>query len=103
MFSFIPKAMAAQTLYPGLLPINFSSDSLEIIIQSIINLVLLIAGIIALVYLVFSGISYITAGGDAEKATSARTGIVNAVIGIAVIIAALAIFNFIIRRIGIGI
>ncbi|MBI2263526.1 hypothetical protein HY373_00515 [Candidatus Berkelbacteria bacterium] len=103
MFSIIPKALAQSTLYYGLLPIDFSSGSLEAIIQSVVNLILSVAGLVALVYLVFSGISYITAGGDAEKATSARTGIINAVIGVAVIIAALAIFNFVVRKIGFGI
>lgn len=53
-----------------------------------------IASITAFIYLVVSGIQYITAGGDAEKATKARTGIINAIIGIVVIALAWVIISF---------
>lgn len=52
-----------------------------------------IAGIAAVFYLLLSGFQYITAGGDGEKAAKARTGIVNAIIGIVVLMAAFFIFN----------
>ena len=55
---------------------------------------LAIAAIIAFVYLVLNGINYITAGGDAEKATKARTGILNAIIGIVVVSLAFMIMRF---------
>jgi len=69
------------------------------LIGLIVTWLLAIAAVIAFVYLVMSGISYITAGGDAEKATKARTGILNAVIGIAVIALAYIIMRF---AIGLG-
>ena len=52
-----------------------------------------IAGIAAVFYLLLSGFQYITAGGDGEKAGKARTGIVNAIIGIIILMAAFFIFN----------
>ncbi len=56
--------------------------------------VLAIVAIIAFVYLIISGVNYITAGGDAEKATKARTGILNAIIGIVVVVLAYFILRF---------
>ena len=52
------------------------------------------AAAVAFVYLVVSGIQYITAGGDSEKATKARTGILNAIIGIVVVALAWIIIVF---------
>lgn len=51
------------------------------------------AGTVAVIFLIWNGIRYITAGGDTEKAKSARTGIINAIIGIIVVITAYAIIS----------
>jgi hypothetical protein len=52
-----------------------------------------IAGIAAIFFLLLSGFQYITAGGDGEKAGKARAGIINAIIGIIILMAAFFIFN----------
>lgn len=78
------------------------NTSLVDIILRVINTLLLIAGIIAFLYLIIQGISYITAGGDPEKATAARQGVINAVIGIVIIIASFALIRFVIRSLGAG-
>ncbi len=57
----------------------------------IINIVLYLAGALAVIYILYGGITYITAGGDEAKATKARTAIVNAVIGIIIILLAFVI------------
>lgn len=54
----------------------------------VINITFLIAGILAVLYLLWSGVQYITAGGNADRVGNARKGIINAVIGIVVIMAA---------------
>ncbi len=56
--------------------------------QSVINIILFVAGAVAVIYLIWAGFRYITAGGDTKKADEARKGIINAIIGIIVIIAA---------------
>lgn len=61
----------------------------------IINVILLLAGILAVVYLIYSGILYITAGGDTGKAEKGRTGIVNAVIGLVIVSAAYLLVRFV--------
>ena len=66
------------------------------VISNIINIVLIVAGILAVAYLIYGGLMYITAGGEAEKATKGRTAITNAIIGIIIIAASLAIYNYVI-------
>jgi len=52
----------------------------------------IIAGGVAMFYLIWGGIKYMQAGGDTKKAETARSMIVSAVIGAALIIGALTIF-----------
>jgi len=71
--------------------------SLSDIITTVVNFALVIVGVVAVIYLVWGGVTYVTAGGDAEKAGKGRTTITNAIIGIVIIIAALAIYNAVIK------
>ncbi|MDO8513620.1 MAG: hypothetical protein Q7S37_03900 [bacterium] len=65
------------------------------LISSVINVILIIAGTLAVIYLIYSGIQYITSSGDATKATAARTGIINAIIGIIIILLAFSIVKWV--------
>jgi len=67
------------------LPFRPATDLLSLV-GKVVGIILLVAGIIAFLYLLYGGIQYMTAGGDAEKATAARTTILNAVIGIIIIV-----------------
>lgn len=65
------------------------------LLGQIIGIVLTIAAITAFIYLLVAGFGYITSGGDAEKATKARAGIVNALIGILVILVAYLVLKYV--------
>lgn len=78
-------------------PSGTAEGTAQSIIGTVIQWILAVAAIIAFIYLVLSGIKYITAGGDAAKATEARTGIINAIIGIIVIVLAFFIMSFAIK------
>ena len=69
---------------------------LETLVSNIINIVLVVVGLLAVLYLIWGGVTYVTAGGDAEKAGKGRTTITNAIIGIVIIAASLAIYNYVI-------
>lgn len=85
-------AALAQTVPdPGSIPI-VPGITLRDLFVSVVRWALMIAAIIAVLYLIFGGFLYLTAGGDAERVTKAKTTIVNAVIGIVVIALAFAIF-----------
>ena len=62
--------------------------------NKVISLILLITGVLAVLYLIWSGIQYITSSGNPEKTKLARAGIINAVIGIVIIVAAYFIIKF---------
>src|SRR3990167_3023664 len=77
---------------------EFFRGSLQSIVSNAIRLLLIAAGVVALIYLILAGYKYITAGGNAETATEARTGILNAIIGLVVIFASYLIITFVFSR-----
>ena len=58
-----------------------------------------ITGMSALIIIIVSGFRYVTAGGDANKAKSARQAIVAALIGLVIILLADSIISFVLSRI----
>jgi hypothetical protein len=70
------------------------TDQISKYAQTAVNVILLVAGVVAILYLLWSGIQYITSAGNPEKAKAARAGIINAVIGIIIIVAAYYIIRF---------
>jgi len=68
------------------------------VVTRIIQILLLIAGLIALVYLIVGGYQYITAGGNAEQATAARTTILNAIIGLVIVFASYALLTWVLVK-----
>lgn len=103
MFSLISRAMAATTIkIPGsgstgdvssgnlpVLKIFTATSGFKGIISNAINGILVLAGVIAVVYLIYGGIQYTTAGGSPEQATKGKTTIINAIIGIVIIFVAI--------------
>ena len=98
MFELISKAKALA--FPTITPLP--SGSLLGTINTVVTWFLTIAGAIAVIYLIYGGILYITAGGDAEKATKGRTALINAVIGIIIIALAIVIVQWVVSVINTG-
>lgn len=63
------------------------------LIVTLLQIMLFTAGILLLIYLLWGGFDWITSEGDSEKLKRARYKIVNAVVGIFIIILALTIFS----------
>lgn len=53
----------------------------------------IVGGALAFIYLLYSGVLYITANGNPDQAKKAQTGIINAVIGLVIIVLAYSIFS----------
>ncbi len=86
-FGGAPQAINLDRLKQILFPVQPSGNfNIVSFFLNLFNLVILLAAIIAILYLVWAGIQYITASTDEEKAKKARTAIYNAIIGIVVII-----------------
>lgn len=54
----------------------------------IIPIALVVAAALAVLYLIYSGIQYIVSAGNAEQAKKARNGVINAIIGIVIVMSA---------------
>lgn len=75
---------------------SISTDPLEAIPKLIgtgINLFLLFAAALLLVYLLWGALDWITSGGNKEAITKAQNKITNAVIGIVIVVAAITLFT----------
>jgi amino acid transporter len=68
-------------------------NPLQVIVTWGLGLVFAFAGVAALFFLIWGGISWITSGGEKEKIEEARKKIVYAIIGLVVILASFFIIN----------
>lgn len=71
-------------------------QSLPAAIGSIISMVLAFTGLILLIIMVYSGILWLTAGGNEDQVSDAKARIKNAVIGMAIALSAFIITNFVV-------
>lgn len=96
MLDLIGKAQAQFSGLPILTPGEMGGvGSVQDFVLRIANWILWFAGALVVIYLVYGGILYITAGGDAEKATKGRTAVINAVIGLIIVLLALIIIGWV--------
>lgn len=73
------------------------------ILTFLINAAFVIAAVLALVFLIWGGINWITSGGDADGVKSARDRIIAAIIGLIVVILSYFLLNFVLSDIlGVG-
>jgi hypothetical protein len=82
------------TAEKGGTPVN----SVPVIIGKVIRVIILALGVILLIYLIYGGILYMTAGGSPEQVTKAKNMLGQAIIGVAIILLAYAIASFVISR-----
>ena len=72
-----------------------SNQNLPDIITTIINVMLFIAGALAVIMIIYGGIRYITAHGDEKQVKVAKDTIVYSVVGLIIAILAYALVTFI--------
>jgi len=70
------------------------------VIKNIITLLMTLVGMLSVIFLIISGLRYALSNGDPKAAASAKNGILYAVIGIVVAIAAIAIVTFVTSHVG---
>lgn len=69
------------------------------VLAKIINIVSVIAGAAAVIIIIIGGLRYVTSNGDSAKISSAKNTVINALIGIIIIILAKAIIDFVLVKI----
>lgn len=73
-----------------------SETKAEDVVKNIISILFWIIGILAVIVIIYAGITFITAAGNPSKVAQAKTMIIYAVIGLAVAILSYAIVNFVV-------
>jgi hypothetical protein len=72
-----------------------ANASLPDVVGRVINVLLGFIGILLLIYILYAGFLWMTAGGEDKKVEQAKTMLKNSIIGLLIIIAAFAITNFV--------
>ena len=101
--NLITRAYAA--ILPTITPANTGTGNYATvgsIIQFAITWIIYVAGALAVIYLIYSGILYITAAGNPDAAKKGQQGIVNAIIGLVIIVLAYVIVNVIVSAVSGG-
>ena len=72
--------------------------NVEFYMSQIITIILSVLGVVFLILIIYAGITWMTAAGNEEKAKKAKELIIEAIIGLIIVLAAYAISYFIINR-----
>jgi Type IV secretion system pilin len=99
LFKIIPswyEYLNLQTINGSCEIVNFKvpEDFLPVGL-AIVDMLLRLGGLAAMIAIIAAGVGYITAGGDASKAASARRRIYNGLIGLAIVFVAAGFVAFI--------
>jgi hypothetical protein len=76
-----------------------SGTSLTDVVGAVINILSVMAGVIAVIMILVAGFRYITSGGDSGKVSSAKGALIYAVVGLIVAAMAQAIVRFVLDKI----
>lgn len=98
-FFFFPPWYEYLTLEPDNLGQcsvkNFSLSDIWKVVLAIVDMLLRLAGFVAVISIIIAGAQYIFSGGNPEKAAAARWRLYNSLIGLAIVAVATAVVTFI--------
>ena len=102
IFSLIVEIASAASAAPTIEPTGAIGTANSEIVTNIINNIYSVgfgwlsaaAGIASVFFILWYGIKYISSGGDSKKSEDAKKGLINTVIGIAIITAVWGIITF---------
>jgi hypothetical protein len=75
-----------------------SGSSITSLLKDVINILSIVIGIIAVIMIIVGGLKFITSGGEASKAASARNTIIYALVGVVIAILAQVLVHFVLNR-----
>jgi hypothetical protein len=73
--------------------------TVDSIITSVVNILSLFVGILAIIMVIYSGFKYVTSGGDSGKISSAKNTLIYAIVGIVVAAVARPLVQFVLNRV----
>jgi len=77
--------------------IGMSDADPRLILARLIHIALGFVGIVLLLMILSSGFAFMVSGGDEEKISSAKKTLVNAIIGVLIMLSAYSIVNFVLN------
>ena len=86
----------------GFLPSFSAVDRPEELVEDLIDVLLLFAGIIAVLFIIIGGFQYIFSGANEELAETGKKTLRNAIIGLVIIILSYVIVNVIVNMLDIA-
>lgn len=69
-------------------------------VGNLLNVAYFLAGIVAVIVIIYGGVRYVTANGDPNNVKSAKNAIMYAVVGLVVVMMAAAMTQFVITYVG---
>jgi hypothetical protein len=72
--------------------------ALSKVVNGVVTIISYVAGLIAIIMIIISGIRFTTSGGDSAKVSAAKTSLIYALIGIAVAVLAQVLVHFVINE-----
>jgi hypothetical protein len=79
-------------------PIITNINDIWLVVAAIVEIMLRVAGLLAILYVIWGGVQYIQSQGDPGKTTQARQTLTNALIGLVIAVGATAMVTFIAGR-----
>ena len=80
-------------------PESCKGNDLNTMVQTIINAVIFVIGMVAVVMIILGGVNYATSQGDAGKVKKGKDTILYGIIGLVIAILAFAIVNFVLQAV----
>ena len=75
-----------------------NASQLGPVLGNILTAILVVAVVVALLFLIWGGFKWMTAGGNEEMVSGARTTIIAGIVGLAIIIGSFAISRFVVEN-----
>lgn len=97
--AYTTLAAPADTIQQGVNRVGGAGEvRLETRIRTIVNILLFVAGTLAVIMIIVGGIRYVASAGDSSRVKAAKDTIMYSVVGLAIAIIAYAIVNFVITQ-----
>lgn len=77
-----------------------AADRATSLIADVLNFISIVAGVVAVIMIIYGGFRFVTSGGNPESTKSARNTILFALIGLVIVAFAQLIVKFVLQKIG---
>lgn len=75
-----------------------SGSSLNSLVEAALQIISVVAGVIAVIMIIVSGLKYVTSSGDANNIKSAKNTLIYAIVGLVIVVLAQIIVRFVLSE-----